>query len=340
MITLLPSEVMFDEAQHTYSDASGKRYSGITSLIHDILRLGVYPTADDYARQVAIPRAGHYGTCVHQAIQMYDTIGIEATTFPAKQVDTPVFGPVEFPAHDVSHELQHYIRMRADRSVVASEFTVSWGDYASQIDSIWTDDGKSVILVDFKTNNLDYYPGGADGLKEYISWQLSCYAFMFEHQCHVKVAALMGMHLRADDAQLWDITRQPDDRVQCLLSSECVLQDDGRFAFFNPDMQVADPVQVQRQQAAALMVPAEVTTAIARLLQAEREAKEMKNRLEQLMRDNGVTKWECDEFTATIGKDSTTTRLDSKALRNEFPDIYEQFTTTAPRKGAFKITPR
>ena len=65
MIELKHSDVVFNEAAHTYTKGAEK-LSGITSLIHSVLRLGVYPKADQETIEVRIPRAGYYGKCVHE----------------------------------------------------------------------------------------------------------------------------------------------------------------------------------------------------------------------------------------------------------------------------------
>ena len=80
-LVLPQSPVVFEENPHGYW-LDGKRLSGITGLIHAILDLGVYPGANEFAKQVAIPRAGHYGTSVHNSIETYDKYGIKVTAFP------------------------------------------------------------------------------------------------------------------------------------------------------------------------------------------------------------------------------------------------------------------
>ena len=333
MIELKTSKVIFNEEAHSYTDESGKQYSGITSLIHSVLRLGVYPEADERAKQIYIPRAGYYGTCVHKAIQTYDTIGIELTEFPEVEHATRDYGVQIFPSHDVSAELQGYIKLRGEREAIASEFTVSYGDYASQIDSVWFD-GHEVILVDFKTNNLDAYPGGVDGLKEYLSWQLSCYAFMFYQQTGIMPFCLYGIHLRDGKQQLWDdIKLQPFDKVKQLLETKCELTGNG-WVYTNAAMQVEE-VKPVVATSSELAVAQEITSAIAAMLKAEQAAKEMKEKLRKLMEEHGISKWENDEFTATIGKESTATTFDSAAFKKADPDTYAQYTKTTKKKGSF-----
>lgn len=338
---LKQSEVVFNETTHTYLRGD-EPLSGITGLIHSVLQLGVYPDANDYVKQVQIPKAGHYGTCVHKAIQTFDTIGIEATQFPEKVHHTRDFGDVIFPAHDVSYELHSYRTHKPYKCrTLASEFTVSLGRYASQIDSTWVDDEDNVYLVDFKTNNLDYYPGGKEALKEYLSWQLSCYAVMFEAQTGYKVKGLYGVWIRKEDCEKWEIERKPDEQVLKLLETELVVNPKGypRFTYVNDEMQVqAVKPELVEAPTSSLVVPSEITTAIANLVKAEKAAKEMKEKLRELMEKNNVAKWECDAFTASIGKASTATSFDAKALEAAEPETYKKYLKTTTRKGSFKIT--
>lgn len=332
---LTQSEVVFNEETHRYLRGDAE-LSGITGLIHAVLLLGVYPDASDYVKKVQIPKAGYYGTCVHKAIQAWDELGIELTQFPEKEHPTAGI----LPAQDVSAELAYYRKAKPRAcKTIASEFTVSYGNFASQIDCIWCDKEGGIYLVDHKTNNLDYYPGGAEGLKEYLSWQLSCYAFMFEWQTSWKVKGLIGNWMRKGAGELWRIERKPNELVQKLLSTEIIKQEWGGFTYYNPEMQVfaakVEEVKPVATTTDALAVPVDVVSAITTLLRAEKAAKAMKEKLRELMESAGVSKWECPEFTATIGKPSETTTFDSKAFQADHPDLYEQYLKTTTRKGSF-----
>ena len=331
---LTQSEVVFNEETHRYLHGDAE-LSGITGLIHAVLLLGVYPDASDYVKKVQIPKAGYYGTCVHKAIQAWDELGIELTQFPEKEHPTAGI----LPAQDVSAELAYYRNVKPRNvKTVASEFTVDYLNFASQIDCIWCDNEGGIYLVDHKTNNLEYYPGGADGLKEYLSWQLSCYAVMFEKQTGKKVKGLIGNWMRKGAGELWCIERKPDELVQKLLSTDIMPDGNGRFVYINQEMQVyAEKVEEvkQTESDSSLVVPSDVVTAIATLLKAEKAAKAMKEKLRELMEAAGVSKWECDQFTATIGKASESTTFDSKAFQADHPDLYKQYLKKTTRKGSF-----
>ena len=331
---LKQSEVVFNEETHRYLRGDAE-LSGITGLIHAVLLLGVYPDASDFVKKVQIPKAGYYGTCVHKAIQAWDELGIELTQFPEKEHPTAGI----LPSQDVSAELAYYRKVKPRNvKTVASEFTVDYLNFASQIDCIWCDNEGGIYLVDHKTNNLDYYPGGADGLKEYLSWQLSCYAVMFENQTGLKVKGLLGNWVRKGAGELWRIERKPDEQVQKLLSTDIMPDGNGRFVYLNQEMQVyAEKVEEVKptESDSSLVVPSDVVTAIATLLKAEKAAKAMKEKLRELMEAAGVSKWECDQFTATIGKASESTTFDSKAFQADHPDLYKQYLKKTTRKGSF-----
>lgn len=335
---LKQSAVVFNEEAHTYRRGD-EALSGITSLIHSVLQLGVYPDANEYVRNVQIPKAGYYGSCIHKAIQIYEDLGVTQTQFPEKP--HPTAGML--PAQEVSQELATYLRLKPKKvRTIACEFTVSMGMFATQIDAIWADDDDNIYLDDHKSNNLDYYPGGAAGLKEYLSWQLSICAVMFEAQTGLKVKGLYADWLRKDAGKLWKIDRVPDEKVMKLLETEILPKPGGGFIYINESMQVeaarVEEIKPVVSNSKDLAVPVEITTAIANLVRAEKAAKDMKEQLRALMEKHGITKWECDDFVASIGSPSVATTLDTAKFKAEHADLFNKYSKTTTRKGSFKIT--
>ena len=340
---LKQSAVVFDEATHTYRRGEAE-LSGITGLIHAVLLLGIYPEASDFVKKVQIPKAGYYGTCVHKAIQAWDELGIEMTQFPEKE--HPTAGML--PAQDVSAELAYYRKVKPRTcKTIASEFTVDYGNFASQIDCIWGTDDGDIYLVDHKTNNLDYYPGGPEGLKEYLSWQLSCYAVMFEQQTGLKVKGLLGNWMRKGAGELWRIERKPDEQVLKLLQTEIHKQEWGGFVYINHDMQVfaANVEEVKPTMrvlsssdlhASEWLIPqadAEQLLAVTNLIadikrqadEAEARCTALKEKLKAAMEAAGVKSWDTGVFKATVKAAGTRKTFDSKKFQADHPDLYEQY---------------
>lgn len=143
-IQLKQSPVIFNEVDHTYNYL-GSSLSGVTSLLHRTLFANKYSGIS----QAVLAKAAEYGHNIHEQIELVDTLGVESTT-PA---------------------VLAYLQMKADLGLttLANEYLVSDESYiASSIDIIFDD----LTLADIKTTSrLDM---------EYLSWQLSIYAYLFE----------------------------------------------------------------------------------------------------------------------------------------------------------------
>jgi len=333
------SDVVFNEEEHSYTRGEEK-LSGITSLIHSILRLGIYPDAEPKVEQVFIPRAGYRGSCVHHAIQTLETLGVEETQYPAVEHETQDFGTVIFPEQDVQPELDGYKQFveRYGLHCIATEYTVDYGQFASQLDNVSENDASDIYIVDYKTNNVDAYPGGKEGLQLYLSWQMSCYAFMFERKNpDRKVKGLIGLWLKGDKWEAWDIERQPDEKVKCLLETTALPADKG-FIYINPEMQVEETAVVEVAATPDdLAIGQDFISEVVKILEYEAKAKELKDRLRATMEANNVTKFECDLFSASIGKSSTREDFDKKAFQEANPELYKQYMKTASVKGKFTL---
>ena len=325
------SEAVFVENPHGYHLPDGTRLSGITSLIHDVLGLGVYADASDFVLNVAIPMAAAYGTSIHKAIEFYDSTGIKNV----------VYNDERFGEFNVEEELEGYIANKGAHTTVANEFLVSYGSYASSIDVIWSADGEDIWLVDHKSNNVDYFPGGRDGLKEYLSWQLSCYAFMFEHQTGKKVAGLKANWLRHSEHELWDIERRPDGEVELLLSVPALENATGGFTYLPTDEVKAlarkAPVKVQHTD----ILPQEAVMEFAEVLRTAERYKalldEQKGRLKALMEAHGVKSWDAGEFKASITDASVSKTFDSTRFKKDHPEFYGQYLKESKRSSSITI---
>lgn len=353
MMTFKQSPVIFDEDSHSYQ-LDGKRLLGITGLIHSVLGLGVYPEADAYVKDFIIPKAGSRGTAIHHAIQTYDQLGIRQTI---QSVNTRQGDHYEMMEWDVSQELDNYIRHLNGFEAVANELTVSDNEkYASQIDNVWRRiDTNGIWLVDTKSNNIDLYPlcgyfcanrfnSGVEALQEYLSWQLSIYAELFEAENPgLKVEGLACNWLRKDKAAFWVIQRKPSELVKELLTTEYILMDNGP-AYFHHDPSVFGigvnlPATVENPQPP--IVPQDVVSYVADLLALEKETKtkldEAKKALRMAMEQHGIKTWDSGQFKATIAADSERASFDNIRFKKDHPDLYEQYTTRKTTKGGFTL---
>lgn len=332
MIQLVQSPVEFCEDPHGYF-LQGIRLSGITTLIKAATGLGEYPDASDYVKEFLIPKAGEKGTAVHHTIEHYDKTGERITEY-----DLPLNGHL-----DTSAQLDNYIMLREGYEPVANEYTVSDGVmYASNIDNVWQKkESGGIYLVDTKTNNLDLFPGGEGALIEYLSWQLSCYAFLFEKQNPgLKVEGLLGNWFRDRQCKQWVIDRKPDSIIMELLDCTYELTPHG-FVYEVGDrarfLPSSTTVATQEQS----LIPQKLISLIATILEEEKAAKarldELKVTLKNAMIEHGVKSWDSGLFTATIAKDSITNTFDTTRFKKDHADMYEQYIKQSVRAGAFTL---
>ena len=350
MIQLRQSAVAFNEECHSYY-LGEKRLVGITGLIHQMLKLGEYGDASDFVKQVAIPRAAQYGSAVHKAIETYDELGVKQTIFPNSFGDDP---------WDVSQELECYIKHRNGFLPLANEYTVSDGEkWASNIDNVWLRESTNgVWLVDTKTNNLNYYPldgygqpgyfsDHADALKEYLSWQLSVYAELFEAQNPgIKVEGLASNWLRRGDAAFWVIERKPSEQVKELLNTVWSIDEEGVIHYCHPNpslivptltMPVVPVAPTTDIQVVSDMVIELITENLRRAAEAEAKLKKLKDELRSAMEKHGIKSWKTQSFSSVIAKDSEKLVFDTKRFKEEHPDLYEQYVTKKVTKGGFTL---
>lgn len=358
MSILIKSPVEFNEELHRYS-LGDKRLMGITGLIHSVLELGVYPDASEYTEDHLIPRAGSKGTAVHRAIQIYDELGIKQTVqiihtrYGCKKRNNIHYVDEVW---EIADELENYIRHCKGFRPLANEYTVSDNfQYASQIDNVWVRESTGGIwLADTKTNNLNYYPldgygipnyfSSRDGaLKEYLSWQLSIYAVLFERQNPgLKVEGLCANWLRKDDAAFWIIERKPDEAVLELLKAVWYESFDGSIVYEHPNRSALHPQLGQRPTSdAESIIPEDMIAYVCKLLKQKQhidaELDRLKPLLKGAMEQRGMRAWDSGLFKTTIGADTERKTFDTKRFEKEYPELAAQYYFKKPVKGSFTI---
>ena len=297
-LQLNKSSVVFNQEAHTYH-LGDKELKGVTGMLSAMLFKDKYAGIDE----AVLAKAAAYGSSVHEGVELFETMGI----------------------NDNSKEVENYASLKERMGVnfEESEYLVSDNEtIASSIDLVFTAKDGGIVLADIKTTY-----GGLD--KEYLSWQLSVYAYLFERQnLGLKVSGLIGIWLRKDECK-WDtIQRRQDEEIERLI------------------YEYANNLPCTLNKGADL--PAEVTTladAIAdmelriKTMTAERD--ELKEKILGLMRDNNCDKVELDG-RVLITRVAATTRetFDSKSLKADNPELYAKYVKSSPVKESLKITVR
>lgn len=295
MIKLIDSQVVFNQEYHTYS-LNGITLNGITGLIKSQLFPNLYKDIPQYI----LDKAAERGTMVHESIELFDA-GFEP------KVSTP--------------ELENYKRIKQENELttITNEYIVTDKEhFASAIDLVLCK-GEDIILADIKTTyTLD---------KEYVRWQLSIYAYLFELQNpDLKVSKLYALWVRDDKSEFAEVKRVEIDTIKSLLQCEI----DGRK--FNAPANKADNMPSEIKQAEKA-----IYHLITQIKELDAQKKELSKGLLKLMQDNDVKTYKGEHITLSRKAASTREDIDKKKLKDEYPEIYAACVKTTKINETLQI---
>lgn len=298
MIELIKSGVVFDEENHTYT-LDGKMLSGITGMIGRQLFPDKYKDIPDFILQ----RAAEKGRRIHSQCEFADVTGL-----PPESV-----------------EAENYIMERTNSGYisVANEYTVSDNMYfATNIDCVWGKDDL-VSLVDIKTTyHLD---------REYLSWQLSINAYLFEKQNpHLKVYKLYGLWLRGDKSDLVEIGRKPDNEVERLLQCEI-----NGTRYLSSEIVPINKIQLIPAQIVDILIDMQEELSFM-----EERKKNIMATLKNAMSENGINVWDAGRLRVSIVGASTKKTFDSKSFQSDYPELYTKYLIESVTKESIRLTIR
>lgn len=309
MNELIQSAVVFNEEQHTYT-LGDKQLSGITTIIKQL----VFPDMYKGISQAVLNKAAERGTRIHNLIQMW-VMGILSN-------------------EDIA-ELQCFLDAFTAASLIshASEYLVSDNEsVASSIDLVCLDAEGNFVLCDIKTTSVLH--------TEYLQWQLSIYAYLFEHQNPtLQVGALKAIHIRDNKCEIVDVERLPDEYVEALLNA----YRSGAESFDNPLHAI--PAELDK----LLEAYAENDEFLSYIKmvndQYDKRKKELQAAIGDVLKKQNMSTIETPIAKVTIGKDSVTPKFDYKSfvesdLYKQQPEAYEPFVKMTTTAGRVTITLR
>ena len=298
---LIYSPVVFTENPHSYH-LGDREYSGITSILKKYLFADMYNGVPEQQLEIARQR----GSLVHE------------------QIENVIIG---MPNIDERPEVEFYRKLNIPAMV--SEYTVSDDTFgiASKIDIVMTD----CSLADIKTTSVLH--------KEYLQWQLSIYAYLFEKQNPgLKVPHLYAIHLKKDGGKKVEVTRLPDVFVESLLAAYA----SGAETFDNPMGTSAEMMLADNEEAIqkALELEDAINAYKQKKEQAENDLKELKEGLIEIMRQvypDGGTYTFPNGTKLIYKKESETMRFSSTALKEADPDLYNQYLKPSTTAASLSI---
>ena len=293
MITLNQSPVIFNELDHTYT-LDNKSLNGVTSILNRQLFADKYSGISDEV----LNKAAEYGKGVHESIELYDSLGIGEDEDAVKS----------------------YIKLCQKEGLTRldNEYLISDNDYvASSIDVVFDD----CSLADIKTtSHLD---------EEYVSWQLSIYAYLFEKQNpDLQANRLLAIWIpkaRYGKPKVVEVSRKPVSEVIRLIEADKAGQQYVPSVASSTEITIANDV-------------------VQEVIRIERELKELKDKQTELregllkqMQDHNIKSFKTDGLSLTRKLATTKTSLDSKMLQEKYPDIYNECLKTSEVKESLLI---
>ena len=293
MITLNQSPVIFNELDHTYT-LDDKFLNGVTSILNRQLFADKYSGISDEV----LNKAAEYGKGIHESIELYDSLGIGEDEDAVKA----------------------YIKLCKKEGLTRldNEYLISDNDYvASSIDVVFDD----CSLADIKTtSHLD---------EEYVSWQLSIYAYLFEKQNpDLQANRLLAIWIpkaRYGKPKVVEVSRKPVSEVIRLIEAD----------------------KAGQQYVPSVASTTEITIAndvVQEVIRIERELKELKEKQTELregllkqMQDHNIKSFKTDGLSLTRKLATTKTSLDSKMLQEKYPEIYNECLKTSEVKESLLI---
>lgn len=289
-MTLNDVPVRFDADTHTYTMVDGTVLSGVTGLLKERL----FPTQYAGVDPEVLNNAAAYGSAVHRMCEAYDTVG----------------------AYPENEDLHAYVGVKNEYELehLCSEYLVSDCErYASCIDKVYEVDENTVDLADIKTTYALN--------KEYVSWQLSVYAYLFErvNPC-IKVRNLYAIHIKKGVGKLVQVERKDDIAVEGLL--------------YTTEPMNVDPYAMPRKW----IDREDELIKYTHLMEVyRRKVEDIKAEMLEEMTEQGVSRWETPFVQIVRREGSRTERFDAKRFKEEHADMYAEYVTESVTKSSITI---
>lgn len=281
---LVESSVVFDPKSHTYT-LDGRQLSGITSLLDRQLFKDKYIGIPDEILRKAAER----GTYIHQCCELADEGFLSD-----------------------NEESKNYMRLKQKYNLnhEVSEYLVSDNQHvASCIDKVYRVDDNTFYLGDIKTTyKLN---------REYVTWQLSIYAYLFELQNPgSKVSSIFAIWLRGSTAQLVELDRVPDDKVSELLRCDSL-----GLRYGEKD----ETMPVLQSEAEGMIIDIESQIKIL-----TEKKKLLTEGIMKMMVGNGVYQLKGDRVSITRKTASVRKSFDKEKFEKDYPGVYDNYIKEIP----------
>lgn len=305
---LAQSNIDFIEQTHEYlfipkDSVEPIRYHGITGIINPVLFADKYSEVDPDV----LAKAAERGTAIHRLCQATDGYG------DADAQDLALYAT----------ERDNYLSIKESNGIkmIANEYLISYDDLliASQIDCV----DEKLNLYDIKTTSLLDV--------DYVSWQLSFYAWLFEVQNpNLKAGKLYAIWLRGDKSKLVEVHRHtPEECQEVVKAWQAGVTLSSHSTAPIEDQDVSSLIKAQRS--------IQEHKSIIRLIEASIQDVEARL-LERMTTDCTKQVSTSDGIIITRVAPIESKRINTKKLESMHSDIYAECIETSTRAGYLKYT--
>lgn len=291
------------EGRHEYR-LGFDELTGVTTILKEVIYYNKYKCPDYMSPErweSILNKAQERGSEIHEMIQAWETA--------KEHTPKPEYAEVceqALNSYQISKRSGKYTGlMCADYEYLISNNV----DVASKIDLVmWDEASQSVVLADIKTTSeLD---------TEYLSWQLSIYAYLFERQVGLFVGDLLGIWVRDGKCEFVRIERKADSEVEALI-------EDWRNGIQRTEISVA---QVESECPAVLSDGARMYAELDAELKRLKELQDSFKALAiDFMRENNEKSRKIAGITITYTPATQRTGFDEDKFKADNPELYAKY---------------
>lgn len=295
--------VLTEDHKYFYGD---KELSGITGMLKQFISPNKYDGVDVEVLENARKR----GSEIHGAL---DAI---ISNKCSSEIDN----------EQMSHINDAFIifeKMRDSSLIpVASEFIVSdFETFASPIDVLAINEFNEVCILDLKcTSTLDY---------DFVRWQTNIYRLFFEKMTGVDVSELYALHYNNGKCEVIQLQKIENEHIEYMIACWNNLEH-----FKNP---LINTINEDVMLSKTLQVCKAIEALENEKKNLDAEFEKLKTGLLELMKTNGVKKFENEFIRLTYKEPTARTSIDSKKLKEEMPEVYEIYKKESEVKESILI---
>lgn len=295
----MSEELTFDEATHTYK-LGDKELISVTTLLK---KHGLAPNYNEVPVDI-LKKASERGKMIHTEIEKY--IKDDSYTSFVDEVK-------EFERLKKCRELSELVsEVKLHNNLVAGT--------ADLICKAFAVGGTERVIVDFKiTSRLNV---------EYVTWQTSIYAYLYEHQCSEKIGNIYVIHFVDGKGKFIKLNRISNEEIERLFECEKNGTIYERKAIVLTDEEIYDLRKIEEF----------IQTWKEELAIHEKLEQEFKDKLLAEMEKHDIYKFEVANMQITRVPSTNRLTIDSTKLKKEYPEIAEKCTKSTTVKGYVKIT--